>query len=403
VNEAVQEARTHAPGRAQRRAELDYLRVGAVLLVFLVHVSQIFSPFETWHIESTDRSHVLGLFTVFLGPWLMPLFMLVAGASTWFALRSRSVSAFFQARVLRLLVPLVAGTLLVIPPQQYLRRLARGEFEGSYLSFYPRFFDGFYPDGNFSYGHLWFLAYLFIVMTLSLPVLQYLRGPGGRGLLARVASVCDRGLGLLWLTLPLAASQLVLRIPFTQTTGAMVNDWATHAWFLLIFLYGFAIMAEPRLQDALDRQWRWAAIPALAALAVLVVYAWPGDVYERMPGQPSAWYVAFWVSFTTASWAWLVVIFGAARRHLGRPTPWLRHITEAAYPFYILHQPVIVFTAYHLVDRPFSVGARFAAIGSSALVITVLLLEAVRRVPGLRTLLGLPPARGPTSDAPATV
>jgi glucans biosynthesis protein C len=384
---------------ATRRAELDWLRVAAVLLVFLAHVAQIFSPSEAWHIESPDRSRTLGLFTVLLGPWLMPLFMLVAGASSWYALQHRGLVAFFRARVLRLLVPLVAGTFLVIPPQMYYRSLAQGTFDGSYLAFYPRFFDGLYPEGNFSYGHLWFLVYLFLLMTAALPILHVLRGPRGRRWIRGLARRCEGGIGILWLAAPIAASQIILRVPFTQTTGAVVNDWATLAWFLLVFLYGFALMADERLLAAIDHQWRRALAPALATMAFLVVWAWPGDMYARIPGDVSLWYVIWWVNFTVACWASLVAILGGARRYLARPSPALPHLTEAAYPFYILHQPVIVAVAFHIVAWPLSVPQRFAAIAIASLMLTALLLQAIRAIPLLRTLFGL--ARRETRDANA--
>lgn len=386
-----------------RRPELDYLRIAAVLLVFTAHVAQIFSPFDSWHIDSTERSHVLGLFTVLMGPWLMPLFMLVAGASSWYALQRQSVAGFFRARVIRLLVPLVAGTFLVIPPQMYYRSLARGTFEGSYLAFYPRFFDGVYPEGNFSYGHLWFLVYLFLLMTAALPALHFLRGRTGRAWLARTATWCSGGVRILWLAVPLATTQLVLRVPFTQTTGAVVNDWATHAWFLLVFLFGFALMADERLLDAVDQQWRRILLPALASLGLLLAWAWPGDIYARIPGEASLWYVGWWVNFTLASWASLVVILGAVRHQLARPAPApapaLRRWSEATYPFYILHQPVVVFVAFHIVDWPLTLPQRFAAIAMASLILTTLMLETVRRIPLIRHVFGLPGRRGGTARA----
>jgi glucans biosynthesis protein C len=378
---------------ALRRPELDWLRVAAVLVVFLAHVAQIFSPSEAWLIESPDRSRIAELFTVLVGPWIIPLFMLVAGASAWYSLQHRGVGAFFRARVLRLLVPLVAGTFLVIPPQMYFRSRARGTFEGSYIEFYPRFFDGVFPEGNFSYGHLWFLVYLLLVMTAALPFLDALRQPAGRAWLGRVADRCERGLGILWLAAPMAAAQIVLRVPFTATTGAVINDWATLAWFLLVFLAGFALMAEDRLMAALDRQWRRVTIPAVLSMAALVVWAWPGDLYARIPGDPSLGYVAWWILFNVASWACLVVILGAARRHLAHPSPALQRCSENAYAFYIFHQPVIVFVAFHLVAWPLTIPVRFAAIAMGALILTVLILEAVRRILPLRLVFGLPPRR----------
>jgi len=52
----------------ERRADIDWLRVLAVLLVFLTHTAQVFSPLDDWHIASPDTSRVLGQFTVFMAP-----------------------------------------------------------------------------------------------------------------------------------------------------------------------------------------------------------------------------------------------------------------------------------------------------------------------------------------------
>lgn len=374
-----------------RLPEIDWLRVGAVFLVFVVHSAQIFSPIEDWHINSPESSRLLGQFTVFLGPWIMPLFMLLAGSSAWFARRRRTDLEFVKVRVLRLLVPLVAGTFLVVPPQVYYRRLYRGEFEGSFPAFYPRFFDGFYPEGNFSYGHLWFIAYLFVYMLVGVLVFRAMEGRWGRRLLSRAADWMERPGGALLPAVPLIAGQLLLRVPYTQTTGAMVGDWGTHAWLFLVFLYGYALMTEGRLMDALDRQWKGILPLAVALSAALAVWAWPGEVYERIPGELSWWYLAWWTVFALCSWSWLAVILGAARVHLLREGPVLRWSVPLVYPFYIFHQTVIVVVGFYLVGLPLGVHTRFLLIAAVSFAGTLLALEVTRHIPFVRDLFGLQP------------
>jgi len=377
--------------RGARLPEIDWLRVGAVFLVFLVHSAQIFSPIEDWHIDSPDSSPLLGQFTVFMGPWIMPLFMLLAGASAWFARRRRSDGEYLKVRVLRLLVPLVAGTLLLVAPQVYLRRVFRGEFEGSFLAFYPRFFDGFFPEGNLSWGHLWFIAYLFVYMLVGLVVFRALDRDGGRRLLDWTARHVSAPGGILLPAVPLVAGQLVLRIPYTQTTGALVGDWATHAWLFLAFVLGYMFMADGRLMAAVDRQWKALVPLAVGLSAGLAVWAVPGDVYQRLPGELSWWYVAFWTGFALCSWAWLMVILGAARIHLLEEGPVLRWAVPLVYPFYIFHQTVIVVAGFYLVGLPFGVHTRFLLIVLVSFGGTLLALEATRRIPVIRDLFGLQP------------
>jgi hypothetical protein len=74
----------------------------------------------------------------------------------------------------------------------------------------------------------------------------------------------------------------------------MVGDWATHAWFFPVYLLGFAIMLEPRLEEAIGRAWRTALFPAVLTSSGLALFAWPGDVYARIPADPSVWHIVFW-------------------------------------------------------------------------------------------------------------
>ena len=64
---------------ASRRADLDWLRVLGILLVFTLHAAEPFNPWDSWHVVSPDRSKALGELALFLAPWIMPLFMVLAG------------------------------------------------------------------------------------------------------------------------------------------------------------------------------------------------------------------------------------------------------------------------------------------------------------------------------------
>ena len=113
----------------------------------------------------------------------MPLLFVIAGAGMWFALGNRNGGGMVRERSLRLLLPLVAGMLLIVPPQIYFERLFRGQWDGGYLSF---FFERVlqlqpYPQGDFSWHHLWFVAYLYVYVFLLLPLLLWWRSaPQGR-------------------------------------------------------------------------------------------------------------------------------------------------------------------------------------------------------------------------------
>jgi hypothetical protein len=80
-----------------RRADIDCLRVLAVLLVFVTYAAQVFNPIDEWHTENPESSSALGQPTVFMGPWLMSRFLMLAGTGAWFAFGSRDSTRFRSA------------------------------------------------------------------------------------------------------------------------------------------------------------------------------------------------------------------------------------------------------------------------------------------------------------------
>src|SRR5581483_2098283 len=124
-----------------RLGSVDSRRVWAIAFVFIAPTAEVFNPWDSWHIVNGTRSRVLGELAVIAAPWAMPLLMLLAGVSAWFSLQHRDNQEYVRDRVGRLLLPLIIGTLVLVPPQVYLERRLSGAFGGSLLAFYPHFFD----------------------------------------------------------------------------------------------------------------------------------------------------------------------------------------------------------------------------------------------------------------------
>jgi len=85
-------------------------------------------------------------------------------------------------------------TLVSMTAQRVISRLAKRGFMlvsdwfACILQFYPRFFERVYPEGNFSYHHLWFLAYLLVYSFLALPLFAALRTERGGEFIRRFAA-----------------------------------------------------------------------------------------------------------------------------------------------------------------------------------------------------------------------
>ena len=66
-----------------RRHDLDWIRVGAFVLLILYHVGMFYVPWD-WHVKSSHE--VPGLIPAMLltNPWRLTLLFLVSGAATRF-------------------------------------------------------------------------------------------------------------------------------------------------------------------------------------------------------------------------------------------------------------------------------------------------------------------------------
>lgn len=191
-----------APARQTRLFYLDWLRVLAVLAVLAVFFYHTLRPFDItdWHIKDTQQSVAVTVVMVLFALWGMPLFFVLSGAASWFALRSRPGRQFLRERSLRLLVPLLVGFLLFSPLQAYLEALNRGSFAGSFFQFVPWFFEHLRvswhaPWISYPY-HLWFLEFLWVLSLVALPLFLFLQGAAGSRVIDTLAAWSARPGGI---------------------------------------------------------------------------------------------------------------------------------------------------------------------------------------------------------------
>ena len=116
--------------KAGRRYDIDWLRVLGTMTVFLFHTTRFFDT-DGWHVKNATLYVGLDLVIALLAQWLMPLFFIVSGASTYLALNPRRPGDFLWSRLLRLGLPMVLGMLVIAPPQVYLERVIASGYVGS--------------------------------------------------------------------------------------------------------------------------------------------------------------------------------------------------------------------------------------------------------------------------------
>jgi glucan biosynthesis protein C len=369
------------PPTAPRRYDLDWLRVLAFGLLIFYHTGMIFVGWK-FHIMSQPSSSALELPMEFLNQWRMPLLFVISGVGVTLALGRRTAGQFAWERLQRLLLPLVFGMLVVVVPQVYYERLTQGATYTSLLDFYPHYFEGTYPRGNFTWNHLWFIAYLLPFSLLGLPLFLQLRKPAAQAALARLSQGLQRPGRVLLFALPLIFLQLVLR-PYWPDHRNLVSDWFNFAFYLTLFIYGYLLGPLAGFWQAAERQ-RYLFLAL--GLAAFSFYYWADDYYYELIGGAIKRAVQ---GFNC--WCWILVGFGFGRRYLNRSSPLLQRANEAVYPFYILHQTVLIVLGYYVLQWHATNGAKFLLIALGTLGFTLLLYTVIWRFSVLRVLFGLKP------------
>jgi glucan biosynthesis protein C len=370
---------------------LDWLRVLAILTVFVFHCGRFFD-LEEWHVKNPTTYFGMNVWTYFLGGWLMPLVFLISGASIFFALGKggRGISAvgkFVKDRTLRLVVPWLVGACTHAALQVYLEYRFWGRFHGSFLAFLPRYFHGWRDfGGNFAWTgiHLWYLLALFILSLIFLPLFVWLKASSGKRLLSWFGGFLAKP-GVVYL----------LAVPGTLLIRYLDPDrfWTSRDWggwalplYIPFFLAGFLIVSHEGLQSRIRRQ-RWLSLAAGVVLFVadLIVVLTLGD-----PDFGTPIYPLFFSLFSLYSWCFVLAILGFGMQHLTVNTPFLRYANEAVLPFYILHQTVIISIGFFVVRWAIPDLLKFVLIAASSFFLIMILYEfLVRRYNVMRFLFGM--------------
>jgi len=380
-----------------RRHDIDALRALAFGLLILYHLSMLYVTEWGWHVKSSYLSETLQIPMLMLNRWRMDLIFLISGISTALMMQNTRIGDFLRQRNWRLLLPLVFGILVVVPIQPYAEGVSHGVVQPGFVAFLARYYTAApWPEHAFAgwqhgytWNHLWYLAYLWCY-TLLLALLQpALATRAGQRLQAACTSL--RGARLLLLpALPLLLYTMALQPRFPGTND-LIHDWYMHAMYFTIFAYGWCLARSSALWAELLRLRK----PALAlALACGAIYL---GLVLRFKADEEVTTATQWLIWTLRNlyvWATLCAILGWAQALLNRRFRWLPWATEAVYPWYLLHQSLIVLLAYWLVPLQVGAVAEPLLVGAGTVLGCWLLTSGlIVRTPWLRPLFGLKPAK----------
>jgi len=378
-----------------RRYDLDWLRVIVFALLIFYHIGMFYT---TWgyHVKSVHASDTIEPLMKLINPWRLTLLFFISGIAIRFAIDRKPLIKFTLTRTITLLVPILFCIHTVIAPQSWLELLEKGEITLGFWAFYPEYLAGSLDKYSIiipTWNHLWYVVYLFVYTLILIPIARplsdFMNGFGGK-----IMGRClDNSFGVILVMLvpiiPFLVFRLILK-PIYPSTHALVDDWANHQLYFSIFLLGFLIAKDKSFWQAINK----ALIPAM--LMVLCVSSVASTVWYLE--SQNYWSHSFsiieryseLVRKTAYAWFSIVLLLSAAQRWLNKPSKALSYMTEAVFPWYILHQTLIVMIGYWLTRQGLSVYSEFIGLTLATFLGCLLINEyLIRRWRWVRPLFGL--------------
>ena len=378
-----------------RRYDLDWLRIIAFGLLIFYHTGMFYVTWG-WHVKSVHVSPGAEWLMMLLNPWRLALLFFISGVALRFAADKLGGSTLARERAVRLGLPILFGMAVFVAPQSWLQLVENGEFSGSFWQFWPHYLDfgSAFSITTPTWNHLWYVVYL-LVYTLMLapvagPLARFMTGTGARITEFLFAGRWGPLAALVLPVTPFILYRFTLD-PYFRTTHDLTNDWANHAHSLTILMIGFLLAKDRNFWSAIRRALPFAVTSVLVLGAVLA----PLWANWNAMAENSDWNWLIWPArIARIFYAWLAIVtmLGLAQRYLNRPSRVLTYMTEAIFPWYILHQTITVMAGYWLTSQGLGVWIEaplviLATFGGCALLHELV----IRRVGFLRPLFGLKP------------
>ncbi|WP_100657802.1 acyltransferase family protein [Alteromonas flava] len=375
----------------QRRYDIDWLRTLAFLLLIGYHIGMYYVFDWGWHIKSATQFVWLQDVMILSNQWRMSLLFFISALSLGLFQQKYSLNGLIKVRSKRLLIPLIFGMLVIVPPQQYIELVDGGLLQADYLGYLAAYYGlpSSLPESalshiNLTWNHLWFLPYLFCYTVLLLAFHRVCQ---------KLARIIEEKLTLWQFVLILIIVMSVIWLTMRRTfpvTHDLINDWYSHGKYFLVFIAGYVTAFMPHLWQRIIDHRRGLLFLALCGYALLIADRHDALSYLAEQFETSLAVRALYAIIVTGNhWCWILTILGYAGRYLRQDAPMLRYANRAVLAWYLMHQTLIVVIAAWLQPYALPVPLDFSIILLATVLGCWLSFEIAKRFRVTRLLFGI--------------
>jgi len=372
----------------ERRYDLDWLRIAVFGLLILFHTGMFYVENWGWHVKSSYQSQTLESIMLLIEPWRMAVLWLIAGISIKFIMAKVTIWRFISLRSFRLLLPLLFGILVIVPPQLYIEMTHNGDLNMSYWQFLAEFFStnstvfdnyqsGIWP--HIDVNHLWFIRSLWQYSLAILCLLPLLNSKPVSQAINWLFN--QRG----------AIAILIGALPLFIIQISWDLESVRYPLGFTLMLYGYLIGWHKTFWLKVGNNIKPLLITAAISYSILIIFyntIWLDIIHGG--NSSDEWLILLGMfNYSLLRVIGALTVFSMAYKYFNKPSKKLSYLNDAVYPFYILHQTLIVVFGYHLSQL--NLGPIIEPLLLILLTIAGCLIgfEIIRRTDFLRPLFGL--------------
>jgi peptidoglycan/LPS O-acetylase OafA/YrhL len=315
-------------------------------LLILLHGMVPFTAIP-WEINNAERSELLTRIVFWLHQWRLPLLFFVSGLGINLSMKSRTLASFYGERFRRLFVPLLFAMFFLIPIQPYFEFLQKGKISSGYWQFYQQVWElKIYPDGPLTWSHMWFVVYLIAFILVLFPFFLL----GKQKWFIDKRKKLDQSFGsplmLSLAVIPIIGIIYGLSLEYPEN-GSLTEDWFAFTMFITMLVYGYLVGASHAFWNQVATyKWITGGIALISGLILFFVYWTPMPSFTVKDNR----FTMYCVFNGIHIWSMILFWCGMAKHYLDKPSPILRYLNEAVYPYFIIHQTIIVAIGYYIVQ-----------------------------------------------------
>jgi glucans biosynthesis protein C len=157
--------------------------------------------------------------------------------------------------------------------------------------------------------------------------------------------------------------------------------------------------------DSLERNRRLSLALAFISILTINYFRWnnkePWDLFTDWRHDPRTY--LFLAIGALNAWAWVFTAIGYGKKYLNRRHRVLDYLNQAVYPFYILHQTVIVVLVFYVVQTTDTIGMKYIFVVLVTFLITMAIYHLfIRPFAPMRFLFGMKPRSRPPKNKEAS-